>query len=198
MRLKGLLVGVFIACISSNAIASGPYVSAGGGVSILHESDLSISGLGSVDVSYDTGMGFVVGAGYDFDGVRLEGEFGYRNADVDKISGAGGSVSVSGVDMTIMSYMANGYFDIKSGSLVTPYVGGGVGMIKGEMDFDGDKLDDTVFGYQLTAGLSFAANQNVTFDLYYRLQGAGSDFEKDGGELSYLSSNIFAGMRLKF
>ena len=159
---------------------------------------LSIPGLVPLTTEYKTGYGFNIDAGYNFDGFRLEGEFGYKAADVDKFTALGASASISGVDMTVLSYMVNGYYDVKVNAPVQPFFGVGIGVINGELDIVGNKFDDTVFGYQFTAGVTGAVNKNLNLDLYYRFQGAASDFEKEGGKLAYTSSNIFAGVRFNF
>ena len=93
---------------------------------------------------------------------------------------------------------ANGYFDIKTESAVTPFIGGGVGLLNAEMNDNGYKTDDSVLGYQIIAGAGFTVNKNVTIDISYRFQGAASDFNIDGGKVSYMSSSIFGGLRLNF
>lgn len=194
MKFRVLLVGALLVAASTQAFAQGPYVGISGGASFIHESDIEIIGAGSDKVSYDTGYGFGVNAGYNFDGFRIEAEISHRVADVDKVAG----ISYSGADITVNSYMANGILDFKNNSAVTPFIGVGVGMLKGSLDDNGYKLDDTVLGYQAIAGVSIAANSNVSFDLSYKLQGAAADFEKDGGKLSYMSSNVMAGIRYNF
>ena len=197
--MKKLLVAVLLLAVSAvPAVGAGPYVGASAGLFIPHESDLSISGVGEVDVEYDMGGGFDVKAGYDFDGFRVEAEVGYKGADVDEISGPGGSVNVDGADITVMSYMLNGYLDMKTNGSVQPFLGVGIGFLNGEIDDNGFTTDDTVFGYQLTAGLALPINKNLSLDLYYRFQGAASDFEDAGDELSYTSSNIYGGFRYAF
>lgn len=183
---------------TSSAFATGPYIGAAGGVSIIHDSDINYPGDPTVTASYKTGFGLNLNAGYNFDGGRLEGEFGYKKADVDKLSALGSSVSLSGTDATVMSYMVNGYYDIKTESAVTPYIGAGLGLINAEMNDNGYKKDDTVFGYQIIAGVGISVNKNVTLDISYRFQGAASDFNIDGSDVSYMSSNILGGVRFNF
>lgn len=175
---------LLVASVAS-AAAQGPYVGVSGGVSIVHESDVVLEGEGSWELEYDTGYGLNVAAGYNVNPFRVEAEFGYKTADLDN----------ENVDLSVFSYMVNGYYDLKVEGPVTPFFGAGIGIINGEID---DDYDDTVFGYQLSAGLSAAVNKNVNFDLYYRFQGAGSDFEERGLKVSYDSSNIFLGMRYNF
>jgi opacity protein-like surface antigen len=192
MKFRALLVGLLLMVSATPALAAGPYVGAAGGVSVVHDSDISDLGL-SGTAKYDTGYGFNVNAGYNFDPVRVEFEFGYKNADVDRVELLGLSVPITSSDLTVMSYMVNGYYDLKINSPVTPYFGAGIGVINGELDND----DDTVFGYQLIAGVAFNVNKNVAIDLSYRFQGS-SDFSMGGTDVSYMSSNIMAGLRYHF
>lgn len=197
MRIRALVVVLLLAVSATSALAAGPYVGAAGGVSMVHDSDISEPGL-SGTVEYDTGFGFNVSAGYNFDPVRVEFEFGYKNADVDKIEAFGFGVPVDGADLTVMSYMVNGFYDIKTNSAVTPYIGAGIGMINGELDDNGYTSDDTVFGYQLIVGAAYNVNKNFALDLSYRFQGAADDFSMNGSDVSYMSSSIMAGMRYSF
>jgi opacity protein-like surface antigen len=194
MKIRILLTGLLFVASASSAFAMGPYVGFAGGVSLIHDSDVSYPGGPTDTETYDTGYGFNGSVGYNFNGVRLELEYGYKNADVDTYAGH----SVSGADATIMSYMVNGYFDFRNPSPVTPYLGAGIGSIYGEWDDNGHKSDDTVFGYQFMAGLGIALNRNVTIDLSYRFQAAGEDLHILGADQEYMSSNFFAGVRVNF
>jgi len=183
---------------STSALAAGPYIGAAGGLSILRDSDLEVSGVGTAIAKFDTGYGFNVSAGYKFDPIRLEFEFGYKNADLDKLSGPGGSVSVQDAEVTVLSYMVNAFYDINTDSPLTPYVGAGLGLLNGEIKVPGSKKDDNEVGYQAIFGAAYNLNKNLAIDLSYRFQGATSDFSKDGVSLEYKSNNIMAGMRYNF
>jgi len=199
MKIRVLLAGVLLATSTTSALAAGPYIGAAGGVNIVHDSDYQVTGyIGTATGSYDTGFGFNLSGGYDFDGIRLEGEFGYKNANINKFSGPGGSFKISDSDITVMSYMINGYYDIKTNSAVSPFIGAGLGIMNGELKEPGAKYDDTVFGYQLAVGVAYNINKNINLDIAYRFQGAASDFAKDGVSASYMCSNIFGGMRYNF
>ena len=200
MKIRALLVGVLLVASTTSALAAGPYVGAAGGVSIFHDSDVNdtIFPGPTVTAEYDAGFGFNVSAGYNFEPVRVEFEFGYKAADVDKFSALGVSVPAAGSDDTVMSYMANVYYDFKTTSPFTPYIGVGLGMLNGEFTDVGFTEDDTVFGYQFAVGAAYNFNKNVALDLSYRFQGAASDFEVGGSEISYMSSNIMAGLRYNF
>lgn len=194
MKIRVLLAGLLLLASTASSFAAGPYIGVAGGVSIIHDSDYTIPGYYSETIGYDTGYGLNLSAGYNFDGFRLEGEYGYKAADVKDISG----YSYSGADASFNSFMVNGYYDIKTNSAATPFIGAGLGLINGELNDNGYTVDDTVMGYQLLAGVGFDLNKNVTLDVSYRLQGAASDFEKYGEKISYLSSNFYGGIRYKF
>lgn len=198
MKKRVLLAGLLVVASASSVMAAGPYVGASGGVSILHDNDIKVTGVGTATASYDTGYGFNLSGGYNFDVIRVEGEFGYKNADMDKISGPGGSVNANDTDITLMSFMANAYYDIKTNSPITPFIGAGLGVLNGEIEVEGSNEDDTVFGYQVTAGVSYSVTKNVNLDLSYRFQGAGSDFSKNDVSIAYTSSNVLAGVRYTF
>jgi len=197
MKTRALVVMLLLVISATSALAAGPYVGASGGVSMVHDSDISEPGI-SGTVEYDTGFGFNVNVGYDFDPVRVEFEFGYKNADVKNVSAFGIGVPVNNADLTTLSYMVNAFYDIKTKSAFTPYLGAGIGMINGELDDNGYTADDTVFGYQFIVGAAYNFNKNFALDLSYRFQGAAQDFSLNGSDLSYMSSNIMAGMRYSF
>ena len=193
MKIRVLLAGLLLFASTASAFAAGPYVGVAGGVSIFHDSDDTAPGYYDATIGYDAGYGFNLSAGYNFDVFRLEGEYGYKEADVKDVSG----YSYSGADASFNSFMVNGYYDIKTNSAATPYIGAGLGLIYGELNDNGYTVDDTVPGYQFIAGVGFDLNKNITLDVSYRLQGAASDFEKDGEKISYLSSNVYGGIRYK-
>jgi len=196
--IKVLLVGVFLLVAStSSVLAAGPYVGFAGGVSIFHENDVKVSGFPTVQASYDTGYGFIANAGYAFDGPRLEAEFGYKASTMKALSFNGNSVTLPDNDIYVMSFMGNAYYDIKNTSAFTPYIGAGIGLVKGEFKANGSSDEFNVFGYQMMIGGAYKLNKNISLDLSYRFQGS-SDFSKDGTSISYMSSNIFAGIRNSF
>lgn len=199
MKHRLMLTGVLLAVSASTAMAAGPYVGASGGVSIFHDQDIRYSSGSTSTAEFKTGYGFNASAGYNFDPVRVEFEFGYKQADVDNFSSGSGLTPGSGSDATFISYMANAYYDFKNSSQITPYVGAGIGALNGEFRDPDFKSDDTVFGYQLIAGVAYNVTQNVALDLSYRFQSAASDFKiATGTEVSYMSSNVVAGLRVNF
>jgi opacity protein-like surface antigen len=193
MKIRALLVGIMLVLSATAALAAGPYVGGAVGISYLHDSDVSTGDT----ASYDLGYGLTLSAGYKFDPVpvRVEVEFGYKKASVSDVAG----FKPDGVDVSAMSLMMNGYYDINTNSAFTPYVGGGIGAIRGELSGAGSlDGDDTQFGYQFILGCAYNFNKNLAIDLSYRFQGS-TDFTIGGSEkISYMSSNFMVGMRYTF
>jgi opacity protein-like surface antigen len=161
MKMKLLIAGALLALsVLPAAAAQGPYVGASVGLFIPHESDLSNPGVGTANVEYDLGFGLDIKGGYNFDGYRLEGEFGYKVADVDKISAFGLSANVNNADITVFSYMVNGYYDFKVHSPFKPFIGAGIGIIHGD-------LDDNRIGNDYRSSFG-GANHYVTRTLWER------------------------------
>lgn len=197
MKRTVMLAVVFFAVTASRVFAAGPYVGGFAGPTIIHDGDITVNGVGTATLQYDVGPAFGAIGGYNFDGFRVEGEMSYRHANIDRVSGPAGSILISGVDISLWSFMGNAYYDFKTNSPVTPFVGAGIGLVQGLLSDNGYKYDDTVFGYQFTVGAGFALNKHVSLDLSYRLQGT-SDFETADGTISYLSSNVLFGARYQF
>ncbi len=172
----------------------------------------------AVDTELDAGYGIGGAIGYDFGpvadehvGFRIEGEITYRENDVDthNVQALGGAQPASTGDVSALSYMANGYVDLHTGTRLTPYLGAGIGMAT--VDFNGygiqavpDVLDDdeTVFAYQAIVGLSVGLTERVSLTGDYRYF-ATDDIEintaaNNATETEYDSHNLMVGLRVKF
>jgi len=198
MNLRVILTGLLLSVSASTAMAAGPYVGASGGVSFIHDQDLKRSSGATDTAELKAGYGFNVSAGYNFDPIRAEFEVGYKNADVDKFKSSGATFPGNGSNTTILSFMVDAYYDFKNSSKFTPFVGVGLGALDGEFEDPGFRSDDIKFGYQVIVGAAYNVTQNVALDISYRFEGAASDFEIGSTKVSYMSSNIMAGLRYNF
>jgi len=192
-----VLTALLMSCFAVGAMAAeGPYLSGNLGVTMPTDSDVSEGG---IEIKYDTGYAIGAALGYNFGAGRLEGELGYKSADIDEVSVSGlGSASVNG-DLSVLSLMGNGYLDFNVNPTVKPYVMAGIGMANVALDSNDLDVDDddTVFAYQVGAGVGFALNNKVTLDLSYRYMGT-EDANIDGADVEYGSHNILAGVRVQF
>ncbi|WP_424814451.1 OmpA family protein [Roseococcus sp. YIM B11640] len=195
MKIQNMLWGAAFAALPLAAQAqpiSGVYVGAGVGANWGVATDLRPNGALTAGLrsagfpandgrtSFETGVVGVVSVGYGFgNGLRLEGEIGYRNNDANGISGFGpavGSGRIPGTNGTrhTASFMANALYDFQIPGVpwVMPYIGAGIGAaltgftssastftVPGTLvrtDYNGDI---TVFAYQAIAGLAFPIAQ---------------------------------------
>ncbi len=185
---------------------TGPYLSATIGTNNPIDSDVTDSTMPGIttEISYDTGFALGAAIGYGFGNFRVEGEVSYAKSDIDQTSVLGMSFDSTG-DATATSLLLNAYYDFTNTSAFTPYVSGGVGFSKidvndynilgsGDPDFTDD---DTVFAYQVGVGVGYAVNNQITIDLKYRYF-ATEDSELDTTKAEIASHNLLLGVRFNF
>ncbi|MEK7245177.1 MAG: outer membrane beta-barrel protein, partial [Pseudomonadota bacterium] len=112
-----------LAASAANATDKGFYLGAGLGANWTRETD--ITGIGTnLSADFDAGWVGALAAGWAYgNGLRSELEFGYRRNDLDSISGA----AVGSGDASSWRSTINVYYDFKTESPLTPYVGVGLG-----------------------------------------------------------------------
>ena len=156
-------------------------------------------------------VGFNLGSGF-----LLEGEVTYTKSnlkfleitDIGSITGINiGTSSVDG-NVTALSFMANGAYEFRNQSGLTPYLKVGIGVSSisaNDVEIAGIKIvddDDLVFAYQLGAGLNFALDERTSLDFAYRYfatsdpaltDAAGDEFDSE-----YSSHNFLLGLRYSF
>jgi opacity protein-like surface antigen len=113
--------------------ASGMYGSFSAGVAKPADGNMTISGVGSAELEYDTSFtvgddtSFTVGGaiGYrlgETGDYRVEGEVAYQNNEVDRIANnslpadLGGGVILSSMETSMLTFLLNGYIDFNYGS----------------------------------------------------------------------------------
>ena len=224
MKMKHhIAVAAILLGSAGSAHAQGLYLSVGAGMSMLQDAD-NTNDTPRVDVksSYDTGWMVTGAIGYGFaNGLRVEGEIGYRQVEVDQLDirddgGLGaalGGPSLNGLETpaagneTALSVMANVWYDINTGTPVTPYVGGGIGVARITLDnlrVAGITIvddHDNVFAYQLGAGVAYAVSQQVSLTLDYRFfQTADAEFTDIAGDFKseFTNHSVAAGVRVRF
>ena len=201
---KRLLLPLLLAGMWATPAMANTYVSGSVGVGLLNNSDMKFPGVTYKDaVEYKAGVPFGVAIGYKSDEFRLEGAVGYQTHSIDKVlnSGSGVMETVTGADISIWSFMANGYYDISvKDSDLLPYLTAGLGVatVKGT-DTGGTFLDQSVFAWQVGAGVGFKVSKEVVVDLGYRYFKAADVADKSGSpDISVSGSNILAGIRYEF
>ena len=201
MYKKYLIIVSLISCLLPLSEAFGRegfYIGGHIGPSLLEDADLSFA-----PIEFDEGFGLGGAVGYEFEQIRIEGEITYRSNDIDNINGF-----FFGGDIDAVSYLINGFVDFETGNRFKPYIGAGIGVsdveinpnadTKFPVDFvTGGDNDDTVFSYQLVAGLRYAVSEPVTLDLSYRyFATAGPEFGP--ADFDYINHNVFLGISFMF
>ena len=182
---------------------AGVYLGAGAGWNIAEDSEIEGTGLNG-DVEYDDGYAGFFTFGGKLWGFRGEGEFGYRKNDVDSVTGGGGGNG----DVSVLSYMGNVLFDIPTGTQWVPYIGGGIGGARVDLDTSlpaagvSVDSDETGWAYQGIVGVTYHVNENLgvfadyryfdTEDISYRASN-GTRFETD-----YTAHTLSVGLRYVF
>jgi opacity protein-like surface antigen len=180
----------------------------------------------SVDASFDLDDGFMAGLaiGAQFnDWLRadIEASGHWHDAEGNAILGTVTNpttpvllTTTAGIDgdANALFLLANLWIDVPLGDMVRPYIGGGVGV--GRLDVDvsttggGELIDDADWGfaYQLGAGIGFGITPNIAVDVGYRFKAinnleldatapSGTAFDVDA---DYKSHNVLLGLRFGF
>ena len=127
---------------------------------------------------------------------RFEGELGYQKNSVDNLYSQFGTSPFHG-NIEVWSLLANAYWDIYTGESVNPYLTAGVGAARVQFEsipFLPDE-HDSVFAYQLGAGLAIPISHGVKLDARYRYFST-AEFSLNNEHQSRLSSNsVLLGLR---
>ncbi len=160
-------------------------------------------------------VGFGIFAGYDFYAtseipIRAEIEYALRtNWQANDSGHLYGNYYSLDASINVQTIMANVYYDFYNESDFTPYIGAGLGMGIVNSSFEVDThvrsvsrdSINTVFAWNIGAGIAYAINENVSADLGYRYLNLGySETEMLGETLSTTSSahEVSLGLRVGF
>ena len=197
---------VGLTCAASSAANAQFYVGGHGGANFLRDSDISGSGMDAT-ASFD--VGYVVGGvtGYRFGisealSVDVEGEFAYRNNDIDKISVAG-FPDTSGESQSFL-WMANSWLNWEiADSGFVPYVGGGFGGVHIDIskadvgNVEVDHESDFVIGGQVGGGLAYHLDEHVDISVDYRFL-ITDDANMNGLDVEYGAHSLMLGLKYLF
>ena len=194
MRIFATLLSVVLLSIPGASLFSqdmmmdgtGFYAAAGGGATLITDTtDTKQKGITGTDddsdkVDWDLDFGFSAGgaAGYDFGDFRTEAEFSFQSANflhADKID----DDTKADDNLTVMAIMANGFFDLDTGTPFVPFIGIGVGAVNLSVKLNKDE-DAKIpqfegsgwgFGYQANVGVAYEIVDAVALTLGYKFFG---------------------------
>jgi len=200
-KLIFLMVSLILFLFSSSIYGTdGLYVGGDIGIGLASDMDMDMNNY-IFDIEFDPGINLGAAVGYSFGKIRAEGEIGWQKNRVDKVTYGSYEETYNGhIDLSNLSFLANGYYDFPNSSPFTPYVSAGIGFtyMKWEESAYND-YDDTVFAYQIGAGIGYAINERLTIDAKYRYYGtAEPDFNTDYALGKFGSHNFLIGVRVGF
>ena len=213
MKFRYVLLGSAAALtlalpLTARAETPGFYIGGAAGSDFAIDGKAS-SGPGSDTVRYSTGPTGLLNLGYDFGNIRAEVEGSYAHNDVSStvgapLWGAGGNIRTWGV-------LFNGFYDIKTGTPWTPYIGGGIGVGFVHASLSGTRPpgtavglyngSDTAFAYQAIGGVSYALTPQLSLTADYRyFATTDATFTSNGTKWNVENANhiITAGVRWSF
>jgi len=205
--LVALLAVVGLTLAASPAARAQFYVGVHGGANFVPDSDIDGSGVDG-EASADPGFAAGAVAGYRLGldealSLDLEGEFTYRQNDIDEFSASGFSAEGGG-EVRSFAWMANAWLNWAIGdSGFVPYLGGGFGGVHIDIN-DGevagialDEESDFVIGGQLGAGVGWQLGEHMVLSLDYRFLMT-DDASFNGLDVSYQSHSVLLGARYLF
>lgn len=164
---------------------TGFYVAAGGGITLITNiSEAPEKGIDGnqdkADWYLDFGFGAGGSAGYDFGDFRAEAEFSFQSAnfrhgeEIDK-----DDKREADDNLTVMSMLANGFFDLDTGTPFVPFIGIGAGAVNlaVKLDDGNDATDPDFegsgwgFAYQANVGVAYEIIDAVALTLGYKFFG---------------------------
>lgn len=200
VALLGVTSGSAIAQSPSGAANRGLYIEGAGGINWLDDTDgfyrlradHPIPALRNMEfpstTSYDTGWGISGRLGYAWaSGLRVDGEIAYRRNEVDKSTflATDGTNFFNLTDENpsgharSVALMANAYYDFINSTGITPYIGGGLGVVNvggtytasvSPFTLRADTIHDSDWGFaaQAIGGVSIALSRSLSLVADYR------------------------------
>lgn len=203
--LLGAVLEVTLLVSASHAGEGRAYVAGQSGMFLPLESAVTLEPAGLQGrLTYNPGFVLTGAAGYEFaNGVRGEAEVNFRRLTTDKFYSGSAPVQV---DARIWSCgaMANAYYDIRTPTAVTPFLGAGLGFVVaryGEGSSGGSRLwsagRDQSLAYQGSAGFAIALNERASLDFQYRHYAAPA-LHFSTIHSQYKGINLSTGIRYRF
>ncbi len=192
------------------------YVGLTGSVAFVSDADYNETGGVSPlngTIEYEDGYGLTGAVGYRFNrgsdvNLRVEGELGIRQNNMERFISTTNSVTNLTDDIEVKSSMVNGYLDFPLGGGWRPYVGAGVGAANVKIDSADLAVsdNDTVFAYQGMVGIYYQppSMKQLEIGVGYRYFDIGdpdfttSNVSGSTSEIEYDSHNLEAGARIYF
>lgn len=235
------LLAVFLVAVmwSASGFSADKYVSGSIGISWMSDTEIDnidspfeeFQEIDDAELGFGSGLTLLGALGCDYGDYRVEGELGYQTNDVDELtanaycSNRKGEVDLDielDGDVTILSLLMNGYYDIHLGGGVelSPTVGVGVAQVSmddvsinsatqtcpdgdcspvdlGDLEDGSLDINEVTFAYQAGIGLGIPVADNIMLDARYRYF-ATTDFTMLAANTNLESHSGLLGFRVMF
>lgn len=188
-RLPGLLITLALIAIASPSPTAAeeatkatddrivkPYVEYRGGVSFvlnqnLKGADRTGSNLwGRAEIQEGFNVGAAAGGRF-LEMFRAEFAIDYRLSDVENVGVVPGDTAADG-DLSLLTFMVNGYVDYDLGLGIIPFAGAGIGYGHYRIDTDSSQIkvsdEDSLFVWNVMVGGTYPVNEVTDLSLGYR------------------------------
>lgn len=171
------------------------YVSVFGGASFLNDvTGFSGASYGTAKTDLGYLFGGAIGAHLN-ENFRAEIELSHARWSVNSTSTNGNPFSPAQGQFSATYLLGNLWYDFKSDSAFTPYVGGGIGVGLPHADFTanggGDSDTPVDLAFQLGVGAKFALSNNIDLDVGYRFKDI-PNFTQNFPGFGAVTGNTFA------
>lgn len=234
------LLAVFLVAVmwSTSGFSADKYVSGSIGISWMSDTEIDnidnpfqeFQEINDTELGFSSGLTLLGALGCDYGDYRVEGELGHQSNDVDELTAnaycskrgeADLDVELDG-DVTILSLLMNGYYDIHLGSGVelSPTVGVGVAQVSmddvgvnsatqtcpdgdsspvdlGDLEDGNFDINEITIAYQAGIGLGIPVADNIMLDARYRYF-ATTDFTMLAANTNLESHSGLFGFRVMF
>lgn len=232
--LSLLLVAALVFGFSAKSYAGNSYASANAGIAWFDDVTSTPTENNSDDgddddsigLAFDSGIALTGAFGYDYGSVRLEAEIGYQSNDVASVTETDGddtNTEDGFGDVSLTTYMFNGYYDISpmDNSDVELFLTAGVGAVTVKFDGVGPEVDpkggivdeeatsnfsETTWAFQVGAGVAIPVGDGIMVDARYRYFDAADITSRDDDDvidndphnISIDSHSALIGLRYNF
>lgn len=193
LLFAGLAMATGVGAVSAQDMYAGVNL----GVNFTHDGDLADDGVPIGTTKFDAAAAAGGYVGVDLGDFRVEGELSYRSNDVDTVDGE----PEPGSSISTIALMVNALYDFDTGSVFTPYIGGGLGVGFSEFDATIVTGDTTGLAGQFIVGGSYAISGTLDLTVDYRLFTMGEpeyELGVDTVTVEYWNSTISLGLRTRF
>lgn len=177
MRRLHLLTTLFLLLSAGTAHALEGRGYAGGALGMFLPIESSVTGNfvpRDSKLTFNPGLAVLLQGGYQFaNGFRAEGEASYRRLSSEELH-TNGRIAPADSSITSYSLMANFYYDFLTRTVISPYLGAGVGVAQtrfGEASSNGNVLwtkdRDVTVAYQGIAGFACRISDDTSLDFVY-------------------------------